>query len=135
MLREMGESIRIGSSRMAGRTVRAGPQAVKPSRLFAKAGVKRTERKETMQTDNRVLDEIAKLMMTAAGAAQGAAREAESLVRSRLERLLADLDLVGREEFDAMKALAQAARSETEALSRRVAVLEAALAERRGPVG
>jgi BMFP domain-containing protein YqiC len=89
-----------------------------------------------MQTDNRVLDEIAKLMMTAAGAAQGAAREAESLVRGRLERLLADLDLVSREEFDAMKALAQAARSETEGLSRRVAVLEAELAERRGrPVG
>jgi BMFP domain-containing protein YqiC len=81
-----------------------------------------------MQTENRVFDEIAKLMMTAAGAAQGAAREAESLMRSRLERLIADLDLVSREEFDAMKALAQAARAETEALSRRIAALEAQLA-------
>jgi BMFP domain-containing protein YqiC len=82
-----------------------------------------------MQTQSRVLDEIAKLMMTAAGAAQGAAREAEALMRSRLERLIGDLDLVSREEFDAMKALAQAARAETLALNARVAALESALAK------
>ena len=58
-----------------------------------------------MQTQSRFLDELAKLMTTAAGAAQGAAREAEALMRSRLERLIGDLDLVSREEFDAMKAL------------------------------
>lgn len=80
-----------------------------------------------MQTQSRFFDELAKLMMTAAGAAQGAAREAEALMRSRLERLIGDLDLVSREEFDAMKALAQAARAETETLSARVEALEAAL--------
>jgi len=80
-----------------------------------------------MQTQSRFFDELAKLMMTAAGAAQGAAREAEALMRSRLERLMGDLDLVSREEFDAMKALAQAARAETERLGLRVEALEAAL--------
>jgi len=86
-----------------------------------------------MQTQSRVLDEIAKLMMTAAGAAQGAAREAEAVLRSRLERLLGDLDMVTREEFDAMKALAQAARSENAALAARVAALEAKLAGDTAP--
>jgi BMFP domain-containing protein YqiC len=80
-----------------------------------------------MQTQSRFFDEMAKLMMTAAGAAQGAAREAEALMRSRLERLMGDLDLVTREEFDAMKALAQAARAETKSLSARLGALEAAL--------
>lgn len=79
-----------------------------------------------MQSQSRLLDELARLVMTAAGAAQGAAREAETLARSRIERLLADLDLVSRDEFDAMKALAQAARAENHALSQRVAALEAA---------
>jgi BMFP domain-containing protein YqiC len=80
-----------------------------------------------MQTQSRFFDELAKLMMGAAGAAQGAAREAEALMRSRLERLLGDLDLVSREEFDAMKALAQAARAENETLAGRVETLEAEL--------
>ena len=88
-----------------------------------------------MQTQNRVLDEIAKLMMTAAGAAQGAAREAETVLRGQLERLLSDLDMVTREEFDAMKALAQAARSENTALAARVAALEAKLAGGTAPDG
>jgi hypothetical protein len=80
-----------------------------------------------MQTQSRFFDELSKLMMGAAGAAQGAAREAEALMRSRLERLIGDLDLVSREEFDAMKALAQAARAENETLADRVETLEAEL--------
>ena len=86
-----------------------------------------------MQTQSRFFDELAKLMMTAAGAAQGAAREAEALMRSRLERLMGDLDLVSREEFDAMKALAQAARAETMTLAGRLEALESQLrAEKAG---
>ena len=88
-----------------------------------------------MQTQSRFFDELAKLMMTAAGAAQGAAREAETLMRSRLERLLGDLDMVSREEFDAMKALAQAARTETEALALRVEALEVALGAEKAKSG
>ena len=80
-----------------------------------------------MQTQSRFFDELAKLMMSAAGAAQGAAREAETLMRSRLERLIGDLDLVSREEFDAVKALAQAARAESESLAARVGALESQL--------
>jgi BMFP domain-containing protein YqiC len=80
-----------------------------------------------MQTQSRFFDELAKLMMSAAGAAQGAAREAEGLMRSRLERLLGDLDLVSREEFDAMKAVALSARAENDALAQRLSALEAQL--------
>ncbi len=81
-----------------------------------------------MQTQSRLFDEIAKVMTSAAGAAQGAARELESLIRAQIERLLGELDLVRRDEFDAVKDLAQAARRESEALKKRVDVLEAALA-------
>jgi BMFP domain-containing protein YqiC len=88
-----------------------------------------------MQTQSRLFDELAKLMMTAAGAAQGAAREAETLMRSRLERLLGDLDMVSREEFDAVKAVAQAARTEAEALALRVDTLEAALRAEKAKAG
>jgi len=80
-----------------------------------------------MQTQSRFFDEVAKLMIGAAGAAQGAAREAEALMRSRLERLIGDLDLVSREEFDAVKALAQAARAESQTLARRLDAVEAEL--------
>ncbi len=77
------------------------------------------------QTNNRVLDEFAKLMTDAAGAAQGVRREVETLMRSQGERLLRDMDLVAREEFEAVKAMAAKAREENDALSQRLAVLEA----------
>lgn len=78
-----------------------------------------------MQTQNRFFDELAKIMTTAAGAAQGAAREAETLMRSRIERLAGDFDLVSRAEFDALKAMAQGLREENEDLKARLAALEA----------
>ena len=89
-----------------------------------------------MQTTSRLFDDLAKIMTTAAGAAQGAAREVESLMRAQMERLLAEWDLVPREEFEAVKAVAQAARAEGEALGKRIVELEAALAAReRKPAG
>jgi BMFP domain-containing protein YqiC len=80
------------------------------------------------QTSNRLLDEVAKLMTDAAGAAQGLAREAEGVVRGQAERILQGMDLVKREEFDAVKAMAEKARLENERLAGLVAALEGRLA-------
>lgn len=79
------------------------------------------------QTSNRVLDEIAKLMTDAAGAAQGVKREVDSVMRNQAERILRDLDIVQREEFEAVKEMARLAREENEALKARIAALEAKL--------
>jgi BMFP domain-containing protein YqiC len=76
------------------------------------------------QTSNRLFDEFARLMTDAASVAQGARREVEGIFRTQIERLLADLDLVKREEFDVVRELASRARSENEALKERIAVLE-----------
>lgn len=85
------------------------------------------------QTTNRILDDIAKLMTDAAGAAQGVRREMESMVRSQVERFLTDMDVVRRDEFEAVKAMAEKAREENEQLSARLKDLEARLAEGAGP--
>jgi BMFP domain-containing protein YqiC len=81
-----------------------------------------------VQTTNRFFDEVARLMNDAAGVAQGVRREFETLFRTQAERWLRDLDLVKREEFEAVKDMARIAREENEALKTRVAALEAALA-------
>jgi len=81
-----------------------------------------------MQTQNRILDDLARLANGAAGLASGMREEIEGLVKSRLDRLLADMDLVPRDEFEAVKELAANARSEQEVLASRVSALEAALA-------
>ncbi len=82
------------------------------------------------QSTNRFLDEFAKLMTDAAGAAQGVRREVETLVKAQGERVLRDMDLVTREEFDAVKAMAQKAREENDRLAARIAELEGKLASR-----
>jgi BMFP domain-containing protein YqiC len=82
-----------------------------------------------MQTDNRFLDDMAKLATSALGVAQGAREEMENMFRQRFERLIASMDLVPREEFEAVKAMAVAAREENEALAARLAALEARLAK------
>ncbi len=79
-----------------------------------------------MQTRNKVLDDISKLMTNAMGVAQGAKDEAETAMSSMIDRWLADRDFVTREEFDAVRAMAQKAREENEALKARVDALEAA---------
>lgn len=82
------------------------------------------------QTQNRVLDEIARMFTNAAGAAQGVRQEVETVIRSQAERLVADLDLVPREEFEVVREMASLAREENEALKVRIEALEAALAAR-----
>ena len=79
------------------------------------------------QTNNRILDELARVMTDAAGAAQGLKREAEGVFRNRAERVLRDLDVVQREEFEAVKAMAERARAENDRLEARIAALEAAM--------
>jgi len=81
-----------------------------------------------VQTTNRFFDEVGRLMNDAAGVAQGVRREFETLFRSQAERFLRDLDVVKRDDFEAVKEMARLAREENEALKIRVAALEAALA-------
>jgi BMFP domain-containing protein YqiC len=76
------------------------------------------------QTSNRILDEMARLMNDAAGVAQGVRREFDTVARSQAERILRDLDVVRRDEFEAVKEMARLAREENEALKARIAALE-----------
>jgi BMFP domain-containing protein YqiC len=79
------------------------------------------------QTTGRFFDELGKLITDAAGAADGVRKEIESMVRAQAERVLRDLDVVQREEFEAVKAMAQKAREENDVLKARIAALEAAI--------
>mgnify|MGYP001814163970 FL=1 len=76
------------------------------------------------QSSNRLLDELAKMMTDAAGAAQGVRRDVETIVRSQLDRVLAEMDVVRREEFEAVREMAEKARVENDALAKRIAALE-----------
>jgi len=84
------------------------------------------------QTNNRFLDDLAKLMTDAAGAAQGMRREAETLMRAQGERMLRGMDIVQREEFEAVRAMAIRAREENERLEARIARLEAEIERLKG---
>ena len=83
------------------------------------------------QTSNRFFDEAARLMNDAAGVAQGVRREFDTMLRHQAERILGDLDVVRREEFEAVKEMARLAREENEALKARIAALEARLGPSR----
>lgn len=76
-------------------------------------------------TSSRFFDELAKLMGNAAGAAQGLRREIDQLVKAQVERVLGDLGVVQREEFEAVREMAQRAREENEQLKARLDRLEA----------
>ena len=82
------------------------------------------------QTSNRFFDEIGRLMNDAAGAAQGVKREMDTVVRNQAEKILNDLDIVKREEFEAVKDMARLAREENEALKARIEALEAKAASK-----
>ncbi|MFZ1884803.1 MAG: accessory factor UbiK family protein [Rhodoplanes sp.] len=79
------------------------------------------------QTSNRFFDEIARLMNDATGVAQGMRREVETLMRSQGEKILREMDVVQREEFEAVQEMARLAREENDALKARVAAIEAKL--------
>ena len=87
------------------------------------------------QTSNRLLDEFAKLMTDAAGVAQGMRREVETAFRSQAERFLGEMDIVQREEFEAVRDMAVRAREENEALRLRIQALEARLGGGAEPAG
>ena len=78
-----------------------------------------------MQTRNKIMDDLSQLMTNAMGVAQGAKDEAQNAMKSMLDRWLADRDFVTREEFDAVRAMAQKAREENAALLARIDALEA----------
>ena len=86
-----------------------------------------------VQTTNRIFDEMAKLMNDAAGVASGVRKEVETIFQAQAERILRNLDVVTREEFEAIKEMAAKARDENERLSARVAELETRL--RAAPKG
>src|ERR1700720_4714742 len=81
------------------------------------------------QTTNRFFDEIARLMNDAAGVASGVRREFDTVFRNQADRILRDLDVVKREEFEAAKDMARQAREENQALQARIAALEAKLGQ------
>jgi BMFP domain-containing protein YqiC len=81
------------------------------------------------QTRSRLFDDLSRLVTDAAGLAEGARREVETLARTQLERLMAGMDFVSREEFDAVRDMAALARAENEKLEARLAALEARLAQ------
>ena len=78
-----------------------------------------------MQTRNKFLDDMSQLMTNAMGVAQGAKTEAETAMKGFVDRWMADRNFVTREDFDAVRAMAQKAREENEALMARIAALEA----------
>lgn len=84
------------------------------------------------QTSNRFFDEVARLMNDAAGVASGVRREFDTVMRTQAERILRDLDIVQREEFEAVKEMARLAREENEALKARLVALEAKLGRQPG---
>ncbi|KFC74627.1 hypothetical protein FG93_01058 [Bosea sp. LC85] len=77
-------------------------------------------------TSNRILDDLARLVTDAAGAAQGVRREVETVARTQIDRLLREIDVVTREEFEAVREMAVLAREENDKLAARLAALEAA---------
>ena len=79
-----------------------------------------------MQTRNKIFDDISQMMTNAMGVAQGAKTEAETAMKGMLDRWLSDRDFVTRDEFDAVRAMAQKAREENEALKARLDALETA---------
>jgi BMFP domain-containing protein YqiC len=80
------------------------------------------------QTRGRLFDDLSRFMNDAAGLAEGAKREVETLARAQLERLMAGMDLVSREEFEAVREMAALARTQNDKLEARIAALEAKLA-------
>lgn len=79
------------------------------------------------QTNNPFFDQFAKMMTDAAGAAQGVRREVETVMKAQGEKVLNTMDVVKREEFEVVKAMAERARTENEKLEARIVALEAAL--------
>ena len=88
-----------------------------------------------MSTSNRLFDDLARLVTDAAGAAQGVRREAETVVKGQVERLIRDLDIATREEVDVLRDLVTTLRTQNEALAARVTALEGKAGAEPGAAG
>ncbi|GLS43913.1 accessory factor UbiK family protein [Methylobacterium brachythecii] len=88
-----------------------------------------------MQSSNRLFDDVARIFTDATGAAQGVRREAETLFKAQIERLIRDMDIASREEVDVLRDLVTALRSRNDALEARVAALESRLGTDASPAG
>lgn len=86
-----------------------------------------------MQSENRLFEDLAKMMNGAAGTLAGMGREAESSMREKMREFVGGADFVSRDEFEAVKAMAAAAREQSQALEARIAALEAAAKAKAGP--
>ncbi len=86
-----------------------------------------------MQSQNRMFDDLVKMMNGAAGTFAGMGREAEGSLREKMREWVGGMDFVARDEFDAVKAMAAAARDENEVLRKRIAALEAGVAKPKAP--
>ena len=88
-----------------------------------------------MQSENRLFEDFVRMMNGAAGTLAGMGREAEGSMREKMREFIGGADFVGRDEFDAVKAMAAAARDHNQALEARIAALEAAAKAKAGPKG
>jgi BMFP domain-containing protein YqiC len=88
-----------------------------------------------MQGSNRLFDDVARIFTDAAGAAQGVRREAETVFKAQVERLIRDMDIASREEVDVLRDLVATLRSRNEALEARVAALESGRGTNASPAG
>jgi BMFP domain-containing protein YqiC len=112
-----------GPATSRGAGLRLGSACIPPCQPLA---VNTQEERIMTTTSSRLFDELAKMMGNAAGAAQGLRREIDGLVKSQVERVLGDLAIVQREEFEAVREMAERAREENEQLKARIDALEAA---------
>ncbi len=85
-----------------------------------------------MQSQNRIFEDLSKVATSAMGTMAGVGREVETMIRGRVKEMVGGLDLVDRDEFEAVKAMAATARAETEALKAELAALRAEVADRKG---
>ena len=97
-----------------------------------RADIYESPEKTMVEPRGRILDDLARLVTDMAGVAEGVRREAETLARAQLDRLITSMDLVSREEFEAVRDMAALAREENDILQRRVAALEAKLTAAAG---
>ncbi|MCE4224286.1 accessory factor UbiK family protein [Methylobacterium sp. C25] len=88
-----------------------------------------------MMSSNRLFDDVARIFTDATGAAQGVRREAETLFKAQIERLIRDMDIASREEVDVLRDLVATLRSRNDALEARIAVLESRLGTNASPAG
>ncbi len=126
--------VRGGTLPIAGRSCYSAPRERETIAAPASMDMATRDRDDPYSSDyrpgSRLMDDLGRLMTDAAGVAQGMRREVDAVVRTQIERLLRDLDVVTRDEFEAALELARRARADNERLEARVAALEAKLAQK-----